>query len=115
MKFRLEHRLPRRLRYAKLYLEAGSASVSFSLDGTHADWSASIGRRKDVTELTDREYSRLRATVPMTDTLADDGRMVVVRNAMGYEEAWLKPRWTLAHVGGSRGRDEQSSDRRGPS
>jgi hypothetical protein len=37
MKFRLEHQLPKKLRYAKVYLEAGPASVFFSLDGTSAD------------------------------------------------------------------------------
>ena len=33
MKLVLEHMLPRKLRYAKVYLEAGSASVFFSLVG----------------------------------------------------------------------------------
>ena len=109
MRFRLEHRLPRRLRYAKVYLEAGTASVFFSLDGAHADWTASIGRRSQAMEITDREYSRLRATVPTTETVVDDGRMVVIRNAMGHEEAWLKPRWTLAHVQYSRSDEESNS------
>jgi hypothetical protein len=95
MKFRLEHALPRRLRYAKVYLEAGPASLFFSLDGTTADWRASIGRKPARLQLTDREYSRLRASVPAVETLADDGRMFVVRSAPGREETWLRPRWTL--------------------
>jgi hypothetical protein len=102
MRFWLEHQLPRRLRYAKVYLEAGSASVSFSLDGTSADWRASIGRKGREEQLTDREYTRLRARIPATETMGDDGRMFVVRNAMGREESWLRPRWTLVRVRGAR-------------
>lgn len=98
MKFRLEHRLPKRLRYAKVYFEAGPASLFFSLDGTNAAWRATIGRKKDEAELTDREYSRLRAKVPAVETLDDDGRMLVVRNSMGYEERWLKPQWRLTRI-----------------
>lgn len=98
MRFLLEHRLPKKLRYAKVYLEAGSASVFLSIDGTSADWHASIGRRREVAEMTDREYSRLRASIPAVQTLEDDGRVLVVKNAQGYEEEWLKPTWTLTHV-----------------
>ena len=98
MKFRLEHRLPRRVRYAKVYLEAGSASIFFSLDGTIADWRASIGKRNNLKQLSDREYSRLRATLPATETLDDDGRIVKVRNANGDEESWVRPRWVLTHT-----------------
>jgi hypothetical protein len=95
MKFRLEHALPRRLRYAKVYLEAGAASIFFSLDGTNADWHARIGRRPESSLLSDREYSRLRAHAPATEALGDDGRMFVVRSVSGREETWLRPRWTL--------------------
>jgi hypothetical protein len=107
MKFRLEHQLPKKLRYAKVYLEAGSASVFFSLDGTSADWRASIGRGRRLAQLTDREYSRLRALVPATETLDDDGRMVVIRNAIGREESWLQPRWTLTHLSCERPEEDQ--------
>jgi len=103
VKFRLEHALPRRLRYAKVYLEAGSASVFFSLDGTRADWRATIGRRPEKVQLTDREYSRLRACAPATEAVADDGRMFVVRSASGREETWLRPRWTLLRSERKRG------------
>jgi hypothetical protein len=106
MKFRLEHALPRRLRYAKLYLEAGSASVSFNLDGNNADWHASIGKRPTKSQMTDREYSRLRASAPATEALGDDGRMVVVRNASGREETWLRPRWTLLRTEGPKLRND---------
>lgn len=97
LKFLLEHRFPRKLRYAKVYFEAGPTSVFFSLDGTTADWHASIGKPKDV-EMTDAEYSRLRAEVPAVELLDDDDRKVLIRNAAGYEELWEKPRWTLARV-----------------
>ena len=108
MRFRLEHRLPRRLRYARVYVEAGPASLFFSLDGTSADWRATIGRRRSKARLTDREYSRLRARVPAVETLADDGRMLVVRNSRGYEERWLKPQWTLTHVRRARSQGEET-------
>ena len=103
LKFRLEHALPRRLRYAKVYLEAGSASVFFSLDGASADWHARIGRRTARPEITDREYSRMRASSSAVELLGDDGRMFVVRNASGDEEAWLRPRWTLMRYKGKKG------------
>ncbi len=105
MKFLLEHKLPKRLRYAKLYFQAGPTSLLFSLDGTSADWHASIGRRKGV-RLTDAEYSRLRSELPATEVLDDDGQMVLIRNAAGYEELWEKPRWTLsrAHKARNQGR-----------
>jgi len=97
MKVLLEHMLPRKLRYARVYLEAGSASVYFSLDGASADWHASIGRKRGV-EMSDKEYSRLRAKLPAVETLDDDGKMLVVRNANGNEEQWWKPRWVLTRV-----------------
>jgi hypothetical protein len=97
MKFLLEHKLPKKLRYAKVYFEAGPTSLLFSLDGTSADWHASIGRRKGV-EMTDAEYARLRAEIPAIELLDDGGRMVLIRNAAGYEELWEKPRWMLTRA-----------------
>ncbi len=97
MKFLLEHRLPKRLRYAKVYFEAGPTSLFFSLDGTSADWHASIGRSKEV-QLTDAEYSRLRAEVPALELLDEDGKSVLIRNAAGQEELWEKPRWVLTRA-----------------
>ena len=97
MKFLLEHRFPKRIRYAKVYFEAGPTSLFFSLDGTRADWHASIGKTKAL-HLTDAEYSRLRAEVPAVELLDDDGRNVLIRNAAGQEELWEKPRWVLART-----------------
>ena len=97
MKFLLEHKFPRRVRYAKVYFEAGPTSVLFSLDGTSADWHASIGRRKRV-EMTDAEYTRLRAEMPAVELLDDGGSKVLIKNAAGYEELWEKPRWVLTRA-----------------
>ncbi len=105
MKFVLEHKFPRRVRYAKVYFEAGPTSVLFSLDGTSADWHASIGRRKKV-EMSDAEYTRLRAEIPAVELLDDDGSKVLIKNAAGYEELWEKPRWML-----TRARKARSPDR----
>lgn len=95
MKIQLEHRLPKKLRYAKVYFEAGTTSVSFSLDGASADWHASIGRKSRGVELSDKEYSRFRSGVPAKDVVEDDGNLVVISNSDGYEEEWVKPRWVL--------------------
>jgi hypothetical protein len=97
LKFLLEHKLPNRLRYARVYFEAGPTSVQFTLDGTHADWHASIGRKRER-ELTDAEYSRLRAWLPAAELLDDDGNVILIRNAAGIEETWKKPRWVLSGV-----------------
>ncbi len=110
MKVLLEHMLPRRLRYAKVYVEAGSASVFFSLDGTSADWYASIGKKKGA-EMSDKEYTRMRANLPAVETLDDDGRMLVVRNARGYEEQWRKPKWVLTRMRKIRGEPNQPTAR----
>jgi hypothetical protein len=97
MRISLEHRLPRRLRYAKLYFEAGSAKMFFSLDGDNANWQASIGRpRRDAVGLSDKEYSRLRASTPAVEMIDDNGQMFVIRDSEGYEERWMKPAWGFA-------------------
>lgn len=97
MKFYLEHMLPRRLRYARVYLEAGGASVFFSLNGNSANWQARVGRSGEV-EMSDREYSRLRVALPAVETLDDDGKTFIVRNAEGNEERWRRPQWVLVNV-----------------
>ena len=107
MRILLEHKLPKKLRYAKVYVESGSASVYFSLDGASADWHASIGRKKGI-EMSDKEYTRLRANVPAVETIDDDGRMLIVRNALGFEEHWRKPRWVLTRARRARDETERS-------
>lgn len=105
MKILLEHKLPKKLRYAKVYVETGSASVYFSLDGDSADWHARIGRKRGI-EMSDKEYTRLRANVPAVETIDDDGRMLIVRNALGFEEHWRKPKWVLTRARRPREHDE---------
>lgn len=97
MKFLLEHKFPKRVRYARVYFEAGPTKVFFSLDGTSADWHASIGGKKEV-EMTDAQYSRLRAEIPAVEVLDDDGRRVLIKDATGTEELWEKPRWVLTRA-----------------
>jgi len=97
LKFLLEHKLPKKVRYARVYFEAGPTSLLFSLDGTSADWHASIGRRPGL-GMTDAEYSRLRAELPAVELLDEDERTILVRNAAGYEELWEKPRWILTRT-----------------
>ena len=101
MKILLEHKLPRRLRYARVYVEAGNASVYFSLDGASADWHARIGRARGV-EMSDKEYSRLRANIPAVETIDDDGKMLILKDALGFEEHWRKPKWVLTRTRRSR-------------
>lgn len=98
MKFLLEHQLPRKLRYARVFFQAGTASLFLSIDGASADWHASIGRGKKEVALTDREYSRLRNSLPAEELLDDDGEVVVIRNEAGEEEQWQKPQWVLKGV-----------------
>jgi hypothetical protein len=98
MKFLLEHQLPRKLRYARVFFQAGSASVSLSIDGANADWHASIGRGKRAVSLTDKEYSRLRKSLAAEELLDDDGKVIIIRNAAGEEEQWQKPQWVLNWV-----------------
>ena len=98
LKFVLQHQLPRRLRYARVYFQAGSASVFFTLDGASADWHASIGKGRKEVVMSDAEYSRLRRALPAEELLDDDGRDVVIRNVSGDEERWTRPRWVLRGV-----------------
>ena len=105
MRILLEHKLPKRLRYAKVYDETGNASDDFSLDGDSADWHASIGRRRGL-EMSDKEYTRLRAKIPALEALEEDRRMLVVRNAVGLEEHWEKPHWVLARTRRARDKAE---------
>jgi hypothetical protein len=99
LKLRLVHDLPRRLRFAEVYFEAGSASLFFSVDGTTAKWEASIGRkRNNPLGLSDKEYARLRASLPAVEMLDDNGQVMVLRDANGYEEQWQRQQWVLMNL-----------------
>jgi hypothetical protein len=99
LKLRLVHDLPRRLRFAEVYFEAGSASLFFSVDGTTAKWEASIGRKRgNRLGLSDKEYARFRASLPAVEMLDDDGQVLVLRDSDGYEEQWQRPQWVLMNL-----------------
>jgi len=103
------HDLPRRLRYAEVYFEAGSASLFLSVDGATAKWEASIGRkRNNPLGLSDKEYARFRASVPAVEMLDDDGEVVVLRDADGFEEQWQRPQWVLMNLRKARERKAEA-------
>ena len=99
MKLTLEHDLPRRLRFAKVYFEARGAKMFISVDGSSANWQASIGRAKTAqVGMSDKEYARFRKSSPAVEMLDDNGQVLIVRNAKGYEEQWKRPEWVLMNV-----------------
>ncbi len=105
MKILLEHELPKRLRYAKVYLEVGSASLFVSVNGSRARWSGSIGGGKSSLSISDSEYSRYRASTPAKELIDEEKGRVILRNEKGFEEEWEMPRWVLK--GFRRSRDDR--------
>ena len=96
MKLMFKHNLPKRLRYARVYLEAASASLFFSLDGPHASWYASIGSSiKRPVALSDRDYSLHRASSKVVEVVDQDQERIILRTETGDEEEWVRPRWVL--------------------
>lgn len=95
MKILLEHELPRKLRYAKVYLEVGNASLYVSVDGSRASWFGSIGGRRGAVSISDSEYARYRAATPATELIDEEKGRVILRNKEGFEEEWSMPRWVL--------------------
>ncbi len=103
MKILLEHELPRKLRYARVYVEVGNASLYVSVDGTRASWFGSIGgRRRGAVSISDSEYARYRATTPATELIDGERGRVILRNKEGFEEEWSMPRWILTGLRRSR-------------
>ncbi len=105
MKILLEHELPRRLRYAKVYLELGNSSLFVLVDGSRASWYGSIGGKKTSLSVSDREYARYRAASPATELVDQDEGRVILRNKEGNEEEWATPRWIM--TGFRRQREKQ--------
>lgn len=97
MRLVIKHDLPRRLRYAEVYFQLANASAYISIDGNNASWYARIGRPKNAI-ISDKEYSRLRAYIPLKEVVDDNGEFVILRNRNGEEERWFKPRWILAGI-----------------
>ena len=100
MKLMVKHKLPKRLRYAQVYLELFTASLYFSLDGAKASIVGSIGgnQKRPIAVVSDREYSAYRAARGIIEVLDEDADKVVLRTTDGYEEEWIRPKWVLNGV-----------------
>jgi hypothetical protein len=99
MKLLLKHDLPRRLRSAQVYVEFLNASLYLSVDGSKASMMGSIGGQHGrPVAVTDREYSSYRASHDVVGVVDEDDDRVVLKNADGYEEEWLRPKWVLTGV-----------------
>ena len=90
-----------------MYLELGSAALFVTLDGSSASWSGRIGGGKRRAFVSDKEYSRHRASNPAVQLMDADGERVILKGANGMEEEWLRPRWVL--VGVRKGRLESEA------
>lgn len=103
MKLLLKHELPRRLRSAQVYVEFLNASLFLSVDGSKASVMGSIGPQQGKPiAISDREYSSYRASHDVVGVVDEDDDRVVLKNAEGFEEEWLRPRWVLNGVRRSR-------------
>jgi hypothetical protein len=98
LKLRLEHDLPRKVRYAKVYLQVGSATLYMAVDGSSASWVGSIGGKKGPAFVSDKEYSRYRIENPAEEVLDSDGERIILKNSEGYEEEWVAPRWVMTGI-----------------
>ncbi len=96
MKLFFKHELPRRLRSAQVYVEFLNASLFLSVDGSKASMMGRIGGPKGrPMAISDREYSSYRASHDVVEVVDEDEDRVVLKNAEGYEEEWIRPRWVL--------------------
>jgi hypothetical protein len=107
MKLLLRHELPRRLRSAEVYVEFLNASLYLSVDGWKASVMGSIGAQQGAQQggpiaISDREYSSYRASHDVVGVVDEDDERVVLKNAEGFEEEWLRPKWVLNGVRRSR-------------
>jgi len=99
MKLLLKHDLPRRLRSAQVYVEFLNASLYLSVDGAKASVMGSIGGQHGrPIAVSDREYSSYRASHDVVEVVDEDEERVVLKNAEGYEEEWLRPKWVLTGI-----------------
>lgn len=99
MKLFVKHELPRRLRSAQVYVEFLNASLYLSVDGSKASMMGSIGvQQGKPVAITDREYSRYRASHDVVGVVDQDDDRIVLKTAGGNEEEWLRPRWVLNGV-----------------
>ena len=103
MKLLLKHELPRKLRSAEVYVEFLNASLYVSVDGAKASVMGKIGAQQGKpVAISDREYSSYRASHDVVKVVDEDEDRVVLKNAEGYEEEWIRPKWVLNGVRRSR-------------
>ncbi len=98
MKLLVQRELPKRLRYAKVYMELASASLFFSLDGSKLSLYGSIGASRKPIALTDSDYARHRTSSKVVQVLDEDDDRFVVETEHGLEEEWVRPKWVLVGV-----------------
>ena len=111
MKLLLKHDLPRRLRSAQVYVEFLNASLFLSVDGSKASVMGSIGGQHGrPIAVTDREYSSYRASHDVVEGVDQDEERVVLKNADGFEEEWLRPKWVLTGVRRARQAERKSGN-----
>ena len=95
----LDHALPRKLSYLRLYAEMGAARLYLSFDSGNLQWFGKIEKNRSVSRtMTDREYLAYRLKHPIKKVLAEDEDEIIVETKDGAEERWLKPRWLLREV-----------------
>jgi hypothetical protein len=103
MKLMFKHELPRRLRSAEVYVEVLNASLYVSVDGSKASMMGSIGGQQSrPIAVSDREYSNYRASHDVVGVIDEDEDRIVLKNAEGYEEEWIRPKWILNGIRRSR-------------
>ena len=98
MRLLVHHELPKRLRYAKVYMELANASLFFSLDGSKASIYGSIGTSGKPIALSDSDYARHRTSSRVVQVLDQDDDRFVVETEHGLEEEWVRPKWVLVGV-----------------
>jgi len=95
----LDHALPHKLSYLRLYAEMGYARLYLSFDSGNLQWFGKIERNRNTSRtLTDKEYLYHRLKHPVKKVLVEDEDEIVVETKDGAEERWLKPRWLLREV-----------------
>ncbi|MEM3386323.1 MAG: hypothetical protein QXN08_01430 [Nitrososphaerales archaeon] len=92
----LDHALPHKLSYLRVYAEMGYARLYLSFDSGNIQWFGKIEKKKSVSRaITDKEYFAHRLKHPIKKVLMEDEDEIVVETKDGVEERWLKPRWLL--------------------
>lgn len=95
----LDHALPHKLSYLRIYAEVGYARLYLSFDSGNIQWFGKIEKKRSISRaITDRGYFAHRLKHPIRKVLMEDEDEIVVETYEGVEERWLKPRWLLREV-----------------